>query len=173
MTEHPGERPEIEAPQRKFAPRGPPPGGLRDIEAFERAIKLKAGLWGGAIGFFGTGISMLLAVKVGAEPPWSYLFLLGGPLAGVLVYKMVMGITESSGAAVGKIHPLGAIFEWLGIGAVGIALAFSINPYFGFSGLALWIMGVFYNIPPLRTKEVPYLDVISDPRVRPGPRTPR
>jgi len=28
--------------------------------------------------------------------------------------------------------------------------------------LALWVMGLVYNVPPVRTKEVPYLDVLSE-----------
>src|SRR5271165_1945764 len=27
---------------------------------------------------------------------------------------------------------------------------------------ALWIMGCVYNIPPVRTKDVPYLDVLTE-----------
>src|SRR5262249_44648648 len=30
------------------------------------------------------------------------------------------------------------------------------------AALSLWIMGVIYNTPPIRTKEVPFLDVISE-----------
>ena len=31
-----------------------------------------------------------------------------------------------------------------------------------FVALALWLLGVSYNVPPVRTKEWPYLDVISE-----------
>jgi hypothetical protein len=37
-----------------------------------------------------------------------------------------------------------------------------VHPFFAISALALWIMGVVYNLPPIRTKEVPYLDVLSE-----------
>ncbi len=46
--------------------------------------------------------------------------------------------------------------------AAGIGLSFTINRYFGLSALALWLLGVSYNVPPVRTKEWPYLDVISE-----------
>ena len=36
-----------------------------------------------------------------------------------------------------------------------------INPYFTAAALALWVMGIAYNVPPVRTKEIPYLDVLS------------
>jgi 4-hydroxybenzoate polyprenyltransferase len=55
-----------------------------------------------------------------------------------------------------------AVMEWLLLGAVGLTLAFFLNPYFAASSLALWVMGVVYNVPPIRTKELPYLDVLSE-----------
>ena len=33
---------------------------------------------------------------------------------------------------------------------------------FGLTMLALWVMGCIYNIPPLRSKDVPYVDVLSE-----------
>jgi 4-hydroxybenzoate polyprenyltransferase len=62
----------------------------------------------------------------------------------------------------GKVHLPTAYAEWLVLGAVGLALAFSINVWFGGSAALLWIFGVAYNVPPVRTKEWPYLDVLSE-----------
>jgi decaprenyl-phosphate phosphoribosyltransferase len=62
----------------------------------------------------------------------------------------------------GLVQPPFAVLEWLLLGAAGLALAFLLNPYFAASGLALWSMGVAYNVPPVRTKELPYLDVLSE-----------
>ncbi|MCA8944339.1 MAG: UbiA prenyltransferase family protein [Planctomycetes bacterium] len=62
----------------------------------------------------------------------------------------------------GRVVPGWAIFEWLLLGAVGLGIAFTLNAPFGLSALALWIMGVVYNVRPLRSKELPYLDVISE-----------
>lgn len=62
----------------------------------------------------------------------------------------------------GLVQPSVAVVEWLLLGAAGLALAFLLNPYFAASGLALWSMGVAYNVPPVRTKELPYLDVLSE-----------
>jgi hypothetical protein len=37
-----------------------------------------------------------------------------------------------------------------------------LNLYFFLSALFLWVMGLAYNVPPVRTKEWPYLDVLSE-----------
>lgn len=55
-----------------------------------------------------------------------------------------------------------AYAEWLVLGAAGLTLALAINRYFAASALALWILGVTYNVPPIRTKEWPYIDVLSE-----------
>jgi 4-hydroxybenzoate polyprenyltransferase len=52
--------------------------------------------------------------------------------------------------------------EWLLLGIAGLGLALTINKYFAASALALWLLGVSYNVPPLRTKEWPYVDVLSE-----------
>jgi 4-hydroxybenzoate polyprenyltransferase len=52
--------------------------------------------------------------------------------------------------------------QWILMGLLGIVPGFFINSAFGLSALALWIMGCAYNIPPVRTKELPYLDVVSE-----------
>jgi len=62
----------------------------------------------------------------------------------------------------GQVKPALAYAEWLILAAAGFTLALSINFYFFAAALSLWIMGVFYNVPPLRTKEWPYLDVLSE-----------
>lgn len=56
-----------------------------------------------------------------------------------------------------------AYAEWLLLLAIGMALAALLAS----SGLmwtlgALWLMGCIYNIPPIRSKDVPYLDVLSE-----------
>jgi 4-hydroxybenzoate polyprenyltransferase len=62
----------------------------------------------------------------------------------------------------GQVRPSIAYAEWLALAAVGLGLAWSLNVYFFASALWLWVMGVAYNVPPLRTKEWPYLDVLSE-----------
>jgi 4-hydroxybenzoate polyprenyltransferase len=55
-----------------------------------------------------------------------------------------------------------AYAEWLVLGAIGLGIATLIGPTFAASAAALWIMGVLYNVPPIRLKEWPYLDVLSE-----------
>lgn len=55
-----------------------------------------------------------------------------------------------------------AYVQWIGLGIVGIAIGFWLAPLLGWTMVALWLMGVVYNVPPLRSKDLPYLDVISE-----------
>jgi 4-hydroxybenzoate polyprenyltransferase len=65
-------------------------------------------------------------------------------------------------AAAGLVKPGVACVEWLLLAAAGFGLAAAINVYFMASVGLLWVMGIVYNVPPLRTKEWPYLDVLSE-----------
>src|SRR5258708_6096003 len=40
--------------------------------------------------------------------------------------------------------------------------ALFVSRMFAMTALVLWIMGCLYNFPPVRTKDVPYLDVITE-----------
>jgi 4-hydroxybenzoate polyprenyltransferase len=62
----------------------------------------------------------------------------------------------------GRVRPALAYAEWLLLAAAGFALALSLNVYFFGAALWLWVMGIAYNVPPIRTKEWPYLDVLSE-----------
>lgn len=62
----------------------------------------------------------------------------------------------------GKVNIRLAYVEWLALGAAGLFLSWQINRGFFFSALALWIMGIIYNVRPFRSKEIAYLDVLSE-----------
>jgi decaprenyl-phosphate phosphoribosyltransferase len=62
----------------------------------------------------------------------------------------------------GRVRPALAYAEWLLLAAIGFALSASLNYYFLASAVWLWVMGILYNVPPIRTKEWPYLDVLSE-----------
>ena len=62
----------------------------------------------------------------------------------------------------GRVRPAFAYAEWLLLAAAGFALASSLNVYFLASAVWLWVMGILYNVPPIRTKEWPYVDVLSE-----------
>ena len=55
-----------------------------------------------------------------------------------------------------------AYVEWTVLSAAGLAVAALVNTPFFVSALLLWIMGLLYNIPPIRLKDRPYLDVLSE-----------
>ncbi|MTH98445.1 UbiA prenyltransferase family protein [Roseibium sp. RKSG952] len=52
--------------------------------------------------------------------------------------------------------------QWAGLSVVGLVLAYSINFPFFLTALALLIMGVIYNVKPIRSKDRAYLDVLSE-----------
>ncbi len=55
-----------------------------------------------------------------------------------------------------------AYVQWLAFMGAGMALSFWISNWFAATMAALWIMGLVYNIPPIRSKDKPYLDVVSE-----------
>jgi decaprenyl-phosphate phosphoribosyltransferase len=57
--------------------------------------------------------------------------------------------------------PLGYI-QWLALMALGLGVAWTVSPRFMAALLALWVMGCVYNIPPVRSKDLPYVDVLSE-----------
>ncbi|MDO4571170.1 MAG: UbiA prenyltransferase family protein [Planctomycetia bacterium] len=62
----------------------------------------------------------------------------------------------------GKVWLPIAYAEWVILGILGLAAAYPMGSGFFFSALALLIMGMVYNIPPVRSKEWVYLDVLSE-----------
>lgn len=69
---------------------------------------------------------------------------------------------RSRPAPSGRVDRRLAYLEWILLAAVGIALALQIDVPFAASASLLWVMGVVYNVPPLRAKEVPYVDVLTE-----------
>ena len=65
-------------------------------------------------------------------------------------------------AACGRVHIPLAYVQWLAMMAAGLLLGSLISRAFTLTCAGLWLMGCVYNIPPLRTKEVAYLDVLSE-----------
>jgi 4-hydroxybenzoate polyprenyltransferase len=55
-----------------------------------------------------------------------------------------------------------AYAEWLALGAAGLLMAAALNGPFFFAALFLLVMGVIYNVPPVRSKDLPYVDVLSE-----------
>lgn len=55
-----------------------------------------------------------------------------------------------------------AYVEWLVLMVAGIGLGLMISVPFALTVLALWVMGCVYNVRPIRTKDLPYVDVLSE-----------
>ena len=55
-----------------------------------------------------------------------------------------------------------AYAQWVLMMFLGVGIGLYIGKLFAFTCIALWVMGCAYNIPPLRTKDVPYLDVLTE-----------
>jgi decaprenyl-phosphate phosphoribosyltransferase len=55
-----------------------------------------------------------------------------------------------------------AYAEWAALGVLGLGVASLLNWPFFFSGLSLLVMGLIYNVPPIRAKEQPYIDVLTE-----------
>ena len=62
----------------------------------------------------------------------------------------------------GGIKSTGAYLQWATLATSGIGLSLFINTHFTYFNIALLIMGLIYNLKPLRTKDRQYLDVLSE-----------
>ena len=65
-------------------------------------------------------------------------------------------------AALGLISIPLAYVQWIAMMLAGVAIGWTVSKPFAVTALALWVMGCVYNIKPLRTKDVPYLDVLTE-----------
>jgi decaprenyl-phosphate phosphoribosyltransferase len=65
-------------------------------------------------------------------------------------------------AACGLIHFGWGYAQWILMMVAGLALAATISVEFLLSAAALWVMGCVYNIAPVRSKDLPYIDVLSE-----------
>ena len=106
--------------------------------------------------------------------------IVGVTLVGLLAIGLIASsnyvINELCDAPFDRFHPLkrtrpvpsGAVIiplaytQWLALGIAGLILSWKISPWFGWDMLALLVMGCAYNLQPVRTKDVPYLDVITE-----------
>ncbi len=62
----------------------------------------------------------------------------------------------------GKVAVPIAYALWAGLGLAGLALALGLGLAFFAAGLFLLGMGLIYNVPPIRSKELPYVDVLTE-----------
>ena len=70
---------------------------------------------------------------------------------------------KSQRAAVRKeLAPQVVYAMWGALLAIGVGLAMTVNTPFLVTTVLFGLAGMAYNIPPVRTKDVPYLDVLSE-----------
>jgi len=55
-----------------------------------------------------------------------------------------------------------AYLQWIVLFAAGLAAGFAVSLPFAVTMASLWVMGCIYNIPPIRSKDLPYIDVLSE-----------
>jgi decaprenyl-phosphate phosphoribosyltransferase len=71
-------------------------------------------------------------------------------------------IKKNRPAARGLVNIPAAYVQWLLMMIAGVAIGLTISKMFALMALILWIMGCIYNFPPIRSKDVPYLDVLTE-----------
>lgn len=62
----------------------------------------------------------------------------------------------------GLVHRELALFQWIALMLAGLLLGLQVGESFAITMAVLWVMGCIYNIPPVRSKDLPYLDVLSE-----------
>jgi decaprenyl-phosphate phosphoribosyltransferase len=62
----------------------------------------------------------------------------------------------------GRVNVPLAYVQWLGLMVVGVWLGYLVSVPFAVTVFVLWVMGCIYNIRPVRSKDLPYIDVLSE-----------
>ena len=62
----------------------------------------------------------------------------------------------------GQINIPLAYLQWVTLMVAGVWLGLKLSIWFAITMVALWVMGCIYNIPPIRSKDLPYVDVLSE-----------
>lgn len=64
--------------------------------------------------------------------------------------------------AAGRVSANAGYVQWLVLFVIGLILSWMVAPYFLLAMVLLWLMACAYNVPPLRTKDKPILDVLTE-----------
>jgi len=122
------------------------------------------------------GIVVALSLDPQSIAPRLWLRVVLGLLAVCLVASSNYVINELMDARFDRFHPIKcnrpvpsgrvsipvAYLEWLALAALGFGIALRISRPFTATLAILWVMGCIYNIPPVRSKDLPYVDVLSE-----------
>ncbi len=77
-------------------------------------------------------------------------------------YDRFHPIKKTRPVACGLVNVAIAYAQWLALLVIGMSLSVLVSPGLTWTLAALWVMGCVYNIPPIRSKDVPFLDVLSE-----------
>ena len=69
---------------------------------------------------------------------------------------------SSRPTAQGRIRPELVLLQYLILVGTGLTIASYLNPVFLYASVLLLVMGIIYNVRPLRSKDRAYLDVLSE-----------
>jgi decaprenyl-phosphate phosphoribosyltransferase len=122
------------------------------------------------------GIVVALSVDRARLASWSWANFALGMLAICLIASSNYVINEILDAPFDRIHPTKSsrpvpagrvniawgYVQWIAFMAAGLGFGLFISKLFTLTLLALWVMGCIYNIPPIRSKDLPYVDVLSE-----------
>lgn len=122
----------------------------------------------------GAALAMVLADHVGFGMELFYLAI--GVVSTCLIASANYTINEWLDAEFDRHHPVKrnrpsaaglvtarfAYMQWAALAAAGLGIAAMLNLQFFLCALALLVMGLVYNVKPLRTKDRIYLDVVSE-----------
>jgi decaprenyl-phosphate phosphoribosyltransferase len=122
------------------------------------------------------GVVVALSADRSLLESWSWVQFFVGMMAICAIVSSNYVINEILDAPTDLFHPIKknrpvpagrvnlrlAYVQWIGFMLTGLGLASLVSRLFAGTLLALWIMGCIYNIPPVRSKDVPYLDVLSE-----------
>lgn len=62
----------------------------------------------------------------------------------------------------GQVNILWAMLQYVLLSIISISSAWLINTPFFFGIIVFWLMGLVYNVPPIRTKDLPYVDALTE-----------
>ncbi|MBU0517124.1 MAG: UbiA prenyltransferase family protein [Proteobacteria bacterium] len=122
------------------------------------------------------GIVVALSVQTIKVSPWLPLHIVIGLLATGLVASSNYVLNEILDAPYDRLHPTKhlrpvpsgrvniplAYVQWLALMVAGLGLGLLISVPLTVTLAGLWIMGPIYNVPPLRSKDLAYVDVLSE-----------
>lgn len=120
---------------------------------------------------------LLLAIALGAHIPDNFMWvLIIGVLGVCLIASANYTINEWLDAKFDRHHPIKknrpsavgdvkkefVILQWLILASVGLYLSYLIKLEFFIANAALLLMGLIYNVSPIRSKDRVYIDVLSE-----------